>query len=262
MPDRPTRIEDGIQRPETRNQISNSMTLRTFLIGLVASFGVPWLVLLVLPFAKMRALDPVYYDQAADKKSTLYHPKRAGRTASGALVYAANGCYECHTQVVRPTYAGNDMFRSDWGGLADDADRGDTRRETNAWDFQGEKFAQIGVARIGPDLSNLGRRVDRYAAEDGVSPEQWLFRHLYDPRANPKRYDSLCPPHRFLFQEKPLNGARSAAALPVPTKHGGQMLPGTDARALVSYLLGLRKDDALPAAVNPAPKPAAANPPG
>jgi len=154
-------------------QASNFMSLRTFLIGLVASFGLPWLVLVVLPFAKMRALEPVHYAQAADRKATLYHPKRAGRTASGALVYAANGCCQCHTQVVRPTYAGHDMNRPDWGGLADDADRGDTRRETNAWDFQGETFAPIGVARIGPDLSNLGRRVDRYAAAPSVILTTW-----------------------------------------------------------------------------------------
>lgn len=236
------------------------MSLRTFLIGLVASFGLPWLVLLVLPFARMRALEVVRYDQAADKKATLYHPKRAGRTANGALVYAANGCYQCHTQVVRPTYAGNDMYRPDWGGLADDADRGDTRRETNAWDFQGERYAQLGVARIGPDLSNVGRRVDRYAAEEGISPEQWVLRHLYDPRANPRRANSVCPAHRFLFEEKPRYGATRADALPVPAKHGGQVVPGSDARALAGYLLGLRKDDALPAAVNPAPKPAADNP--
>ena len=41
-----------------------------------------------------------------------------------------------------------------------DGDRGDTRRETNAYDFIGEKFAHIGVTRMGPDLSNLGRRLD------------------------------------------------------------------------------------------------------
>ena len=233
------------------------MSLRTFLIGLVASFGLPWLVLLVVPFSTMRNLEPMRYDPAVDKKDALYHPKRAGRTANGAAVYAANGCYQCHSQVVRPTYAGNDMYRADWGGLADDSDRGDTRRETNAWDFQNETFAQTGVARIGPDLSNVGRRIERYATADGVSPEQWVYRHLYDPRAHPARYNSLCPSYRFLFEEKPRYGATTADALPVPAKHGGQVVPGSDARALAGYLLGLRKDDALPAAANPAPKPAA-----
>jgi cytochrome c oxidase cbb3-type subunit 2 len=232
------------------------MSLRNFLIGLAASFGVPWLVMLVLPFARMRAVAPLRYDPAVDKKDTLFHPKRAGRTANGALVYAENGCYQCHSQVVRPTYAGNDMYRPDWGGLADDADRGDTRRETNVWDYQNERFAQLGVARIGPDLSNVGRRIDRYAAAAGISPEQWVYRHLYDPRADPGRYQSVCPSHRFLFEEPPRYGATTADALPVPAKHGGQVVPGSDARALASYLLGLRKDDALPAAVNPAPKPA------
>jgi cytochrome c oxidase cbb3-type subunit II len=241
------------QNPETK--IQTFMSLRIFLTGLVASFALPWLALLVVPFAKMRAVTPVHYDQTADKKATLYHPKREGRTLNGALVYAANGCNQCHSQLVRPTYAGNDLFRPDWGGVTDDGDRGDTRRETNVWDYQNEKFAQIGVMRVGPDLSNLGRRVDRYAAKEGVSPEQWLYRHLYDPRAHPDRRDSRCPAYRFLFVEKPVYGTRANDALPVPAKHGGEILPGSDARALVSYLLGMRKDDALPAALNPAPKP-------
>ena len=72
----------------------------------------------------------------------------------------------------------------------------------------------------------LGRRIDRYAAKEGVSPEQWLFRFLYDPRANPNRAGSRCPAYRFLFVEKPVYGARSRDALPVPAKDGGEVLPG------------------------------------
>ena len=142
------------------------MSLRTFILGLSASFR------------RRMACDhrgsrisrcgisrpsPSPRRRTAPPASSF--PKRAGRVADGAKVYAENGCYLCHTQVVRPTYAGNDLYRPDWGGLKTDADRGDTRRETNAYDFYGEKFAQIGVMRMGPDLSNLGRRVETlYAA--------------------------------------------------------------------------------------------------
>ena len=89
-------------------------------------------------------------NEATDGATGIFYPKRTGRVANGALVYAENGCYLCHTQLVRPTYAGNDLYRPDWGGLKADPDRGDTRRETNAYDFAGEKFAQIGVSRRGP----------------------------------------------------------------------------------------------------------------
>ena len=150
------------------------MSLRTFIFALAASFGVAWLSIIVLPFFKMRALAPIPLSLAADGASGIFFPKRTGRVADGARVYAENGCYLCHTQVVRPTYAGHDLYRPDWGGLKDDADRGDTRRETNAYDFFGEKFAQIGVTRTGPDLSNIGRRVETIYAPGG-DPAAWLL---------------------------------------------------------------------------------------
>ena len=227
------------------------MTLRTFILALAASFGAAWLAVIVAPAAAMRALPTLAFNPEADRQAGFYHPKRAGRTADGALVYAAHGCNQCHSQLVRPTYAGNDMLRPDWGGLAGDLDRGDTRRETNARDFEGERHALVGVARIGPDLSNLGRRLDARLADTGRSHEQWLLRHLYDPRLDPELALSLCPPHRFLFDSRPLRGKRPADALDVPAPAGRQVVPKPAARALVSYLLNLRKDHPLPAAATP-----------
>ena len=164
------------------------MSLRTFILGLSASFGIAWLAIVVVPFFKMRDLAPITLTEATDGVDGVFFPKRTGRIADGALVYAENGCALCHTQVVRPTYAGNDLYRADWGGLAADPDRGDTRRETNIYDFEGEKFAQIGQMRLGPDLSNLGRRVESIYAVEG-DPEAWLYGHLYNPRNNPDRWN-------------------------------------------------------------------------
>lgn len=223
------------------------MSLRTFIFGLSASFGVAWLAILVVPFVKMRNLAPIELNEATDGATGIFHPKRTGRIADGAQVYAENGCYLCHTQVVRPTYAGNDLYREDWGGLKADPDRGDTRRETNAYDFTGEKFAQIGLTRLGPDLSNLGRRVEmNYAA--GKDPAQWLFAHLYNPRAEPARWKSACPSYRFLFTEREIKGNPSSDAL--SGEGNTELVPGPEAKALVSYLLSLKKDQPVPAALN------------
>ena len=104
------------------------MSLRTFILGLSASFGVAWLAIVVIPFFKMRNLEPVRLDEATDGATGIFYPKRTGRIADGSRVYAQNGCYLCHSQLVRPTYAGNDLFRPDWGGLKSDGDRGDTRQ--------------------------------------------------------------------------------------------------------------------------------------
>lgn len=228
------------------------MSFRNFIYGLAASFGVAWLAIIVVPFIKMRNLEPIAYDEAADGVEGFYHPKRTGRVANGAQVYAENGCYLCHTQVVRPTYAGNDLQRPDWGGLKNDEDRGDTRRETNAFDFGGESFAQIGVTRFGPDLSNLGRRVEAlYAPEGGA--EDWLYAHLYNPRHDVNRRKSTCPSYRFLFIERPVKGARSTEALSFAGSEDTEVLPGSDAKALVSYLLSLKKDQPVPASLDFAP---------
>jgi cytochrome c oxidase cbb3-type subunit 2 len=228
------------------------MSSRTFISGIAASFGIAWLAVIVVPYLKMRNLAPAEFSEAADGKTGVFIPKRAGRVAGGAEVYAENGCYLCHTQVVRPTYAGNDLYRPDWGGLKNDETRGDTRRETNAYDFNGETFAQIGSNRMGPDLSNLGRRLDTLRT-GGVDPEMWLFTRLYNPRLDPKLWNSTCPPHPFLFKKREIKGAPSADALPVNAGDGFELIPGSDARALVSYLLSLKKDHPVPASLDFSP---------
>lgn len=230
------------------------MSLRHFILGLSASFGLAWLAVVVVPFVKMRSLAPLPLTEESD--SGMYFPKRTGRVADGARVYAANGCYNCHTQVVRPTYAGNDLFRSNWGGQKADPDRGDTRRETNAFDFLGEDFAQIGVNRVGPDLSNIGRRVEaEYSPE---SPDRWLYAHLFNPRFEADRRESSCPPYRFLFEEKEVGAGIPEDAVTfskgqIPEENGKVFVPNSDAKALVSYLLALKKDSPVPASLDFAP---------
>lgn len=228
------------------------MSLRTFILALSASFGIAWLAVVIIPYFKMRDLAPIQLNEETDGATGVFFPKRSGRIASGAEIYAENGCYLCHTQLIRPTYAGTDLYRPDWGGLKADPDRGDTRRETNAFDFVGEKFAQIGVSRMGPDLSNVGRRVESiYAA--GKDPAVWFYDHLYNPRYRPDRWQSTCPSFRFLFTEKKIDGNRSQEALPFRTSTGYEILPDSDAKALVSYLVSLKKDQAVPAVLNFSP---------
>jgi cytochrome c oxidase cbb3-type subunit 2 len=227
------------------------MSLRTFILGLSASFGVAWLAVIVIPYLKMRNLEPVPFPDST-ATAGVFFPKRTGRVADGSKIYAENGCYLCHTQVVRPTYAGNDLYRADWGGLKNDEARGDTRRETNAYDFAGETFAQIGLTRMGPDLSNLGRRLETVPAA-AKNPEAWLYAHLYNPRLNPELWKSTCPPHPFFFDKREIKGNPSADALSVDVGEGFELVPDSDAKALVSYLLSLKKDQAVPASLNFAP---------
>ncbi len=233
------------------------MSFRQFAIGLTATFGIAWLAVVIVPFFLMRSPAPVAFDEIRDGHTGNYHPKTAGRVTNGAQVYAENGCYLCHTQLIRPSYAGKDLGRPDWAGLKNDEERGDTRRESNVYDYLGEKFAPIGVTRLGPDLSNVGLRVEKIYAKDTGAAREWLYLHLYNPRANPERPTSKCPPFPFLFEEKKISGQTPANALPVEAPEGIAILPRPEADVLVDYLLSLKRDDTLPASINPAPaKPA------
>lgn len=230
------------------------MSLRLFILALAASFGLAWLFVVIVPFVKMRNLEPITLSKEADGAAGIFYPKRSGRIVNGAKVYAENGCYMCHTQVVRPTYAGNDLYRPDWGGLAKDPERGDTRRETNAYDFEGESFAQIGSTRMGPDLSNLTRRLEAAVAAKGSGDlAALLYAHLYDPRRSPETRKSTCPSYRFLFTRREIKGQPSNEALPFGGNATTELMPSSDAKALVSYLLAMKKDQPVPAALNFAP---------
>ncbi len=221
------------------------MSFRTFFLSLSASFGVAWLAIVIVPYFKMRSIEPVAMGEDATGTNAVYIPKRAGRIADGSQVYAANGCYLCHTQLIRPDYAGNDVYRTDFAGYVNKEEGIDTRRETNAFDYPFEKFAHIGINRVGPDLSNLAVRIETNYAKD-ISPEQWLYRYLYNPRYQPARSHSNCPSFRFLFDEKKVTGNPSDTALPFHGENGEEIVPNPDGRALVSYLLSLKKDNPVP----------------
>ncbi|MDB6078717.1 MAG: cytochrome oxidase mono-heme subunit/FixO [Akkermansiaceae bacterium] len=235
------------------------MSFRQFAFGLTATFGIAWVAILIVPFFLLRSPAPVAFNEIADNKTGIYFPKSAGRIVNGEQVYAANGCINCHTQLIRPTYAGNDLGRADWGGMKLDPERGDTRRESNVFDYRFASFAQIGTNRLGPDLSNVGlRAVSAYAK--GGNPRTWFLNHLYNPRNELDRQDSRCPPFSFLFDKVKIEGQKPSNALDVPVEAGYAIVPTSEANELVDYLLSLKRDEAVPASMNYAPpaKPAAA----
>lgn len=237
------------------------MTLKSFLLGMLASFGVAWMFVIAIPVAKMSNLAPVKMNSEED--AAYYQHKVSGRVLNGANIYAANGCYACHTQLIRPTYAGHQIWRDDMAGVVD-SDGNDTRRETTYYDYAGERYAQVGLMRIGPDLSNLAYRVDKYAAQVNLTSEQWLFEHLYNPRNNSLRIGkggekldmswSTCPSQRQMFKRAPLVGQGNSTALRDTCCDGEQIVAKEDARVLVSYLMSLRRDDAVPESMDNSPK--------
>lgn len=234
------------------------MPFKGFTLALLFSFGVPWLMLIVVPFAKMRNLETVSFTEADDGKDELYLPKRSGRIRDGARVYASNGCYVCHSQLIRYSFAGSEFGREGWAGFKEEDAEGlpiDTRRETTPYDYQGESFAHIGLTRNGPDLSNVGKRITKYLKvgdSESISPEQWVYQHLYNSRTKSQNstYWSTCPSQRHLFVTQDKSGQGSLNAIKGLGEDDEEVLPTDDVIALASYLLSLSKDDAVPYSMN------------
>lgn len=236
------------------------MTQKAFLIGMPASFGLAWMCMIAIPAAKMASLPPV--KMSSEEDAEYYQHRTSGRILNGAEIYAANGCYTCHSQLIRPTYLGSEIFREDFAGVSN-ADA-DTRRETHYDDFTGEKYAQIGLTRMGPDLSNFGHRAEAYAARTGMSAEHWVISHLYNPRNGAlqlgeqgEKIDmtwSNCPAQLQMFEEKDFVGQGEPLAVEVHTPARTQIVPREQALVLTEYLLSLKRDSAMPESMDNSPK--------
>ena len=119
-----------------------------------------------------------------------------------------------------------------------DIARGWGKRRTVAEDFLYDDPVMLGYQRVGPDLANVGIR---------LPDPNWQLRHLYAPASEVK--GSSMPPYRFLFETRRIERVRSPDALALPPQlappPGYEVVPRSEARALVAYLLSLRADAPL-----------------
>ncbi|MBD28179.1 MAG: hypothetical protein CMO38_02900 [Verrucomicrobiaceae bacterium] len=213
-------------------------SFKKFIFGISVSFFFPWLCLVVIPHSKMNAGIEEWTD--ADTGKVNSYPKgKPNIFRQGQLVYAQEGCASCHTQMIRPTYMGFESWRPDFGkeGTIDEPVR---TRETRLGDYDGEKFAYLGIQRVGPDLSNVGYRFD----------EAWHHEHLYLPQS--KRDFSMMPSFRHLYKKRKIKGQKSEYALSnidLGDDEDHEIVPTERAKALVGYLMTLKKDDPFGAIV-------------
>ena len=211
---------------------------RTFILTLIASFGLPWLCLIIIPTLKYQALTPVAYDKDKDGVEGFYPPAPINR--QGQLVYAREGCVQCHSQMIRPPQLALDGWRKGWG-QDQEARPAVPVRSNTLLDYLGEPYAFLGVQRSGPDLANYGWR----APARGI-----IHQMLYAPRAT---HDwSTMPAFQSLYVERKAQGPVSDKALKLAgkaaPKTGFEIVPTAEAEALVDYLLSLKKDHPIPGA--------------
>ncbi len=209
---------------------------RKFTLTLAAAFGLPWLLLIVIPVIKYQHLEPLPYNKDVDGVEGYYPP--AGIHRQGQIVYAREGCAQCHSQMIRPPQLALDGWRKGWG--EDQEPRpADPVRANTLRDYLHEPFAFLGVQRIGPDLANAGWRFADRAA---------LHLQLYAPRATDDW--SVMPSYKHLYTVRKQQGQPSANALKLsgrfaPEK-GYEVVPTPEAEALADYLLSLKKAYPIP----------------
>ena len=189
-------------------------------LSLFALFLTSWVVMVLVPYVQAGRLSPEVDPDTKDQSPTAY----SGLAEQGRQIYAANGCVYCHSQQVRSRATSADIDR-EYGP-----------RRTVARDYVRDRAAYLGDSRIGPDLSNVGLRHDK---------ADWYYAHEYSPASVSP--GSNCAPMRFLFEKRHPAGQPSTEAIdpkaisldmPAP---GEEVVPRHDAKALVAYLLSLKR---------------------
>ena len=216
------------------------MPVRIFYLGLIAAFGLPWLFLVAVPYGELTANNVTVIDEAT---SQVYPQKNAGFIEYGHRIYSSEGCFQCHSQMIRTTEVSVDPFRYEPA-------IGEPTRESRPEDYRDETFALLGVQRIGPDLANVARTVPRDLMKergvDKISDEEvreWHMLHLFDARM--LRKWSNMPSYQHLFEKRRTQGQRSNDALPIDVGDGYEVVPTERAEALVTYLMSLDKSDPI-----------------
>jgi cytochrome c oxidase cbb3-type subunit 2 len=120
-------------------------------LGIFGTFAFSWAGLVLIPNYQIGHLEPQLDEDGKDP----YPAQKSGLAERGRKIYAANGCVYCHSQQVRADYAASDIDRK-WG-----------ERRSAPRDYLLDRPALLSKMRMGPDLSNIGKRAP---AEDASAP--------------------------------------------------------------------------------------------
>lgn len=192
-------------------------------LGIFGTFAFSWAGLTLIPNFQIGHLDP----QTDEEGNDPYPAPKSGMAERGRRIYAANGCVYCHSQQVRADYAASDIERK-WGV-----------RRSAPRDYIFERPALLGKARLGPDLSNIGKRAPAEEAAGTPAPTP-------TPGANPAASPAA--------SSSPTTGSSPAAPPVSPTPASSSPAASAPAHAAASP-----SASPAPAVAATSPSPAPAN---
>jgi cytochrome c oxidase cbb3-type subunit I/II len=144
-----------------RRLLEGRLGLFTVLTTVVISIGG---IVEIVPMFSVRAGPPPL------EGVTPYSPlELAGRD-----IYIREGCYTCHSQMIRPMRAELQRY-GEW---------------TRAGEVVYDRPFQLGSRRIGPDLQRVG----------GKYPDAWHYEHMRDPRSTSP--GSIMPAYPWLLARR------------------------------------------------------------
>jgi len=120
----------------------------------------------------------------------------------GRDIYIKEGCYNCHSQMIRP-------FRYEVSRFGD---------YSKAGEFVYDHPFQWGSKRTGPDLARIG----------GKYPDSWHFNHMLEPESMAP--GSIMPPYPWLF-EKTVDAGTTNSKIHAMRKLGVPYPDGYEAKA-------------------------------
>jgi cytochrome c oxidase cbb3-type subunit 2 len=178
------------------------------------------LVILVVSIGGLVEIVPLFFQKNLIEPVAGLKPYEPLRLV-GRDIYVREGCYNCHSQMIRPFRAETERYGP----------------YSVAGEFVYDRPFQWGSKRTGPDLARVGGRYS----------DEWHRLHLSNPRDVVP--ESNMP--RYAFLDRPIGGADVAQRMKVLKMLGhpysdeeisksGEAIKGkTELDALIAYLQGL-----------------------
>jgi len=140
----------------------------------------------------------------------------------GRDIYVREGCYTCHSQMVRP-------FRSETSRYGE---------YSKAGEFVYDHPFQWGSKRTGPDLARLG----------GKYPDSWHYNHMLDPGSMSP--NSIMPPYPWLLEDQidvssTVSKIKAMKRLGVPYPEGYEEIAANDMEKQANEIAANLKKDGI-----------------